>query len=100
MQRGTTRVTTASRFARLTSTSWTHILLALSFMALVGVTLFGLFNSYRNMLEREGESAANLADSMQVYVTAVLTQSLLSVEGIAVDPDDVTNTRCGGTSSL
>lgn len=85
MTRDTTLDTPAARFARFTSASWTHILLALSFVALVGVTLAGLLSSYRNMLDHEGDAAANLADSMQVYVSAVLKQSLFSVEGVAAD---------------
>jgi diguanylate cyclase (GGDEF)-like protein len=67
------------------SASWPHILLAVSFIALVGSALLGLSSSYRNMLDSEGKSAANLADSMQVYVTELLKQSMFSAQGIAAD---------------
>lgn len=70
---------------RPASASWLHVLLALSFAALVASALFSLFSNYRRMMEREGEGAANLADSMQVYVTEVLKQSLASVNVIAMD---------------
>lgn len=67
------------------SASWLQVLLALSFMALVASALFSLFSNYRRMMEREGDAAANLADSMQVYVTEVLKQSLASANVIATD---------------
>ncbi|NRR30749.1 bifunctional diguanylate cyclase/phosphodiesterase [Oxalobacteraceae bacterium] len=70
---------------RPASARWTHTLLALSFMALVGSALWGLLSNYRNMMEREGKGAANLADGMQVYVSEILKQSLFSAEGIAAD---------------
>ncbi|OEZ55907.1 bifunctional diguanylate cyclase/phosphodiesterase [Duganella sp. HH105] len=63
----------------------TLILLALSLLLLVGAAVYGLFNDYRNMLEREGKATANLADGVQVYVTEMLRQSLFSLEGVAKD---------------
>jgi diguanylate cyclase (GGDEF)-like protein len=64
---------------------WPTALLALSLVTLMALATYGLLNDRSNMLEREGKSAANLADSVQVYVTEMLRQSLFSVEGVVAD---------------
>jgi diguanylate cyclase (GGDEF)-like protein len=79
------QIGTPGKTRRPVSSRWLPLLLALSFVALVGTALLGLIVNYRNMMEREGRSAANLAEGLQVYVSEILQQSLFSAKGIVAD---------------